>query len=153
MTRFRRNAADELRPAPYVHILEPQTLFVPTLTEIVFAAGGSVARVMKTLDVMGLATLHADYALLDLDYTEFGVADGLALFRTLAPAVRPIVLTEECDVDRLNAYCCSGAEAVLQKTMDARDMREALRKVFSADSSVWAVRGESEESDLLRQAG
>jgi DNA-binding NarL/FixJ family response regulator len=144
MTPLRRGVPPEaLQPAPYVYVLEPQTLFVPTLTEIIFAAGGGVASVTNTLDVRGLATLHADYALLDLDYTEFGVADGLALFRTFAPAVRPIVLTEERDVDRLHEYRCSGADAVLEKTMDARAMREALRAVFAVDSHVRSVRAES----------
>jgi DNA-binding NarL/FixJ family response regulator len=136
-----------MRPSPYVYVVEPQMLFVPTVNSAVFAAGGCVVRVADTLDIKEIASLRADFALLDLDYTEQGVADGLAMFRAFAGGVKPIVLTEEPDLLRLAEYRDAGAVAVLTKHMGVNDLTRALRQLFEGEPASAACRMEDRERE------
>lgn len=134
---------------PYVYVVEPQMLFVPILNRIVFAAGGSVVRVADSLDIKEIASLRVDFALLDLDYTEQGVADGLAMFRAFASRVKPVVLTEERDSVRLAEYRDAGAVAVLTKHMDPSDLSDALRELFESEPASTTIRIENHQPEIL----
>jgi DNA-binding NarL/FixJ family response regulator len=134
---------------PYVYVVEPQTIFIPTLSWVVFAAGGCIVRVDDDVDIEQLAAVRADFALLDLDYTKRGVADGLALFRSFASGVKAIVLTDERDFARLAEYRESGAAAVLTKNLSVKELRNALRMLFDANFRLESVHGETEETNLL----
>jgi DNA-binding NarL/FixJ family response regulator len=117
-----------------VYLLEPQGLFVQALTDVVAAAGGSAVRSASAIDVEEIVLLRADFALLDLDYTEIGVADGLAIFRAAAPSIKVILLTEERDLTQITRYRNAGAAAVVSKTLSAERMRDALRTVFQGSA-------------------
>jgi len=120
--------------SPSVYLFEPQALFIPELSRIVAAAGGHVVRSADLLDINEVVSLRAEYAILDLDYTHFGVLDGLAYFRAAAPGVAAIVLTEERDFNRLTRYRHAGASAVMSKAMSADEMRDALCEVFGSSA-------------------
>jgi CheY-like chemotaxis protein len=130
-----------------VYLLEPQTLFVPALTEVVAAAGGSAVRSAGAIDVEELASLRTDYALLDLDYTEVGVVDGLAIFRAVAPSIKLILLTEERDLTQITRYRNAGAAAVISKTLSAERMRDALRTVFQGSAPWTSLRADVAVAD------
>jgi DNA-binding NarL/FixJ family response regulator len=115
-----------------VYIFEPQRVFIPTLVQIVTAAGARAVAVTGTLDVEELASLEVDFGLLDLDYTEYGVADGLALFRRVACFVKPIVLTDERDLSRVARYRDGGVASVVSKEQTPRQLQESLRRIFEA---------------------
>lgn len=114
-----------------VYVLEPQALFVPELNRIVSRAGGHVMRSAQSLSLDEIASLRADYAILDLDYTEFGVLDGLAFFRGLAGGVKPILLTEERDALVLASFRDAGAVSVLSKGQTAEALQISLQNVFA----------------------
>jgi len=116
--------------SPSVYVLEPQELFTPELSRIVVAAGGRVVRSADTIDIAEIVSLRVAFALLDLDYTSQGVMDGLAYFRGAAARVKPIVLTDERDFDRLASFRAAGAVAVISKSVSADQMRRALQEIF-----------------------
>ena len=116
-----------------VFILEPQTVFLPELSRIVSAAGGRVTSVSDAFDVLEISALHADYALLDLDYALPGILDGLAYFSAAAPRVKPIVLTNQHDFRPLARYRDAGA-VVLPKALSSVELSHALRAIFVGDA-------------------
>jgi DNA-binding NtrC family response regulator len=116
-----------------VFILEPQTVFIPELSRIVAAAGGRVTTFSDVFDVLEIAALRTEYALLDLDHALPGVLDGLAYFSGAAPRVRPIVLTSQRDFRPLARYRESGA-IVLPKALSCTELAHALRAIFVGDA-------------------
>jgi hypothetical protein len=116
-----------------VFVLEPQTVFIPELSRIVAAAGGRVVACSDSFDVLEIAALRAEYALLDLDYALPGVVDGLAYFLAAAPRVRPIVLTNQRDFRPLARYREYGA-VVLQKALSCGELMFTLRAMFLDDA-------------------
>ncbi|HEX3549016.1 MAG TPA: hypothetical protein VHT53_01490 [Candidatus Elarobacter sp.] len=119
---------------PSVYVIEPQTLFVPELMHAVTGAGGRVVRFAESLDVTEVASLRVDYALLDLDYSLYSVDDGLAIFGHVAPGIRTMVLTDECDAERVRAMRRAGAWAVLPKTLSDDELLVELWEIFEADA-------------------
>ena len=113
-----------------VFVLEPQTVFIPELNRIVSAAGGRVITWSDAFDVVEIAGLQTEYALLDLDYALPGVLDGLAYFSGAAPRVRPIVLTNQRDFRPLARYREAGA-IVLPKSLASSELVHAF---FNGDA-------------------
>ncbi len=116
-----------------VFVLEPQTVFIPELSRIVGAAGGRVTMFAEGFDVIEIAALRVEYALLDLDYALPGVLDGLAYFAGAAPRVKPIVLTNQRDFRPLARYRDAGA-VVLPKALSCPELIHALRAIFQGDA-------------------
>ena len=118
-----------------VYVIEPQALFVPELTRLVAAAGGRAVRFADSLDVEEIMSLRTDFALVDLDYSDIGVLDGLAFFRGVAPEARVIVLTDETDFGLLEHFRAAGAVAVLSKSLSADEFCDALRSTFEGKAA------------------
>jgi len=116
-----------------VFVLEPQTVFIPELSRIIAAAGGRVVAASDSFNVLEIAALRAEYALLDLDYALPAVLDGLAYFLAAAPHVKPIVLTNQRDFQPLARYREYGA-VVLQKALSCGELMFALRAMFLDDA-------------------
>jgi DNA-binding NarL/FixJ family response regulator len=116
--------------SPSVYVLEPQALFIPEINRIVSCAGGHVMRSAQCVDAEEIASLRADYAILDLDYSELGVLDGLACFQALAQAVKAIVVTEEHEAERLASFRDAGATTVFSKAMTSDALQRSLRDIF-----------------------
>jgi DNA-binding NarL/FixJ family response regulator len=119
---------------PAVFIVEPQTLFVPSLMAIVAAAGGNTVRVAPEVDIGELVSLKVDFALLDLDYTAKSPLDGLAYFRGAAPSVSCILLTDDHGARHRSRYLRAGANAVLSKASDENETIRSLAELFTAGS-------------------
>lgn len=117
-----------------VFVLEPQAIFIPELSRIVTRAGGTVTRSSQFLDLEEIASLRVDYAILDLDYTMYGILDGLAFFQGLAAGVSIVLLTDERDFNRLASFHHAGAIAVLSKSMTASELQTALISIFEDDA-------------------
>jgi DNA-binding NarL/FixJ family response regulator len=135
-----------------VYVFEPQRVFIPTLVQIVTAAGARAVTVTGTLDVEELASLDVDFALLDLDYTEYGVADGLALLHRVARDVKPIVLTDERDLSRIAWYRDGGAASIVSKDQAPRQVQDSLRRIFEAGNRLASLRRETAKSTGPREA-
>jgi DNA-binding NarL/FixJ family response regulator len=118
--------------SPSLYVIEPQALFVPELTRLVAAAGGRAVRFADSLDVEEIVSLRTDFALVDLDYSDIGVLDGLAFFRGVAPDARVIVLSDETGFAVLEQFRAAGAVAVLSKTLSADEFCDALRATFQS---------------------
>jgi hypothetical protein len=116
-----------------VFVLEPQAVFLPELSRIVTAAGGRVTTFSEAFDVVEIAALREEYALLDLDYALPGILDGLAYFSGAAPRVKPIVLTSQRDFRPLARYREAGA-VVLPKALSCIELTHALRAIFIGDA-------------------
>jgi DNA-binding NarL/FixJ family response regulator len=140
--------------SPSVYMIEPQALFVPELARIVAAAGGTVVRFAEALDIEEIVSLRTDYAIVDLDYSEIGVLDGLAFFRTVATEVRVIVLTDETDFATLEQFRAAGASSVIAKSMSAGEVSDALRAMFERDSGaaprIGVIKSDDVESGVRR---
>ena len=127
---------------PTVYVVEPQALFGPELARLVGAAGGRVVGHSPLLDLDTIITASPDVVLLDLDFTDYQLADVLDALRAEAPSIRPVVLTSEHGAGRLEAYRANGAAAVVAKAASERELVHDLRVVFDG-GTVWDRRVET----------
>jgi two-component system response regulator DesR len=127
---------------PTVYIVEPQTLFGPELARLVGAAGGRVVGHSPLLDLDAIITARPDVALLDLDFTEYQLADVLDALRAEAPSIRPVVLTSERGAGRLDTCRANGAAGVVAKAASERELVRDLRVVFDG-GTIWDRRVET----------
>jgi DNA-binding NarL/FixJ family response regulator len=127
---------------PTVYVVEPQALFGPELARLVGAAGGRVVGHLPLLDLDAIITAAPDVVLLDLDYTDYRLADVLDMLRTEAPSIRPVVLTSERGAGRLDACRANGAAAVVDKAASERELVHDLRVIFDG-GTVWDRRVEA----------
>ncbi|HWT05346.1 MAG TPA: hypothetical protein VN224_06275 [Xanthomonadales bacterium] len=126
---------------PSVYVVEPQALFGPELARLVGAAGGRVVGHSQVLDLDAIITASPDVVLLDLDFTDYRLADVLDALRAEAPSIRPVVLTSERGPGRLDACRANGAAAVVAKAASERELVHDLRVVFDG-GAIWDRRVE-----------
>jgi DNA-binding NarL/FixJ family response regulator len=127
---------------PTVYVVEPQALFGPELARLVDAAGGRVLEHSPVLDLDAIISASPNVVLLDLDYTNYHLADVLDVLRAEAPSIRPVVLTAEREAGRLDACRENGAAAVVSKAASERELVHDLRVVFDG-GAIWDRRVEA----------
>jgi two-component system response regulator DesR len=126
---------------PTVYVVEPQALFGPELARLVAAAGGRVVGHAAVLDLDAIITASPNVALLDLDYTDYELAEVLEVLRAEAPSIRTVVLTAQRGAGWLDRIRASGAAAVIAKAASERELVHDLRIVFDG-GTIWDRRVE-----------
>ncbi len=110
--------------------MEPQSLFVPYLSDVLAGAELRVVRVAPTLDVEDIRASHPEALFVDTDFLDVDPADAVSAMREALPRAFICAYTdgEGARADRLRF---AGANCVLSKRSGAREITSALRMALS----------------------
>jgi len=102
------------------YVVEPQSLFVPYLSDVL--AG-------PTLDVDDMRASHPEALFVDTDFLDVDPADAVSAMREALPRAFICAYTDGEGADRLRF---AGANCVVSKRSGAREITSALRTALSA---------------------
>ena len=110
--------------------MEPQSLFVPYLSDVLAGAELRVVRVASTVDVEDIRASHPEALFVDTDFLDVDPADAVSAVREALPRAFICAYTdgEGVRADRLRF---AGANCVLSKRSGAREITSALRTALS----------------------
>jgi DNA-binding NarL/FixJ family response regulator len=111
-----------------VHLIEAQHLFVPTLVEVLEEARLTVNHVGAALDPRRLLDDDPDIIFLDADFLEEPL-EGVRLAHVLVPKARICVYASATNPVRKRAFASAGADLVLEKTADRRQIVRELQAI------------------------
>lgn len=106
--------------------MEPQSLFVPFLSDVLARAELRVVRVAPTLDVDDIRATGPEALFLDTDFLDIDAADAVSAMRAVLPLAFICAYTdgEGAPADRLRF---AGANCVVSKRSGATEIAHALR--------------------------
>ncbi|MDE2482337.1 MAG: hypothetical protein KGN02_09130 [bacterium] len=110
------------------HLIEPQHLFVPALVDVFAEAGLFVSYVGAVLDPRRLLDDQPDLVFVDTDFVAEPL-DVVRLARVLAPGTQVYVYASAPSDAVLRAFSVAGADRVLEKSSDRREIVQGLREV------------------------
>ncbi len=107
--------------------MEPQSLFVPYLSDVLAGADMRVVRVAPTLDVDDIRASHPEALFVDTDFLDVDPADAVSAMREALPRAFICAYTEGegARADRLKF---AGANCVLSKRSGPSEVADALRR-------------------------
>jgi DNA-binding NarL/FixJ family response regulator len=111
-----------------VHLIEAQHLFVPTLVEVLEEARFVVSYTGAGLDPRRLLDDDPDIVFLDADFLEEPL-EGVRLAHVLVPKARICVYASVPNPVRKRAFVSAGADLVLEKTADRRQIVRELQAI------------------------
>lgn len=111
-----------------VHLIEPQHLFVPALIEVFSEAGLFVDFVGAELDPRRLLDDQPDLIFLDTDFLHEPL-EGIRLAHVLVPKAQIYVYSSAATDAISRAFHSAGADLVLDKSADRREIVLGLREV------------------------
>jgi DNA-binding NarL/FixJ family response regulator len=111
------------------YVVEPQSLFVPYLSDVLAGAELRVVRVAPTLDVEDMRASHPEALFVDTDFLDVDPADAVSAMREALPRAFICAYTDGEGAERLRF---AGANCVLSKRSGAREITSALRTALSA---------------------
>ena len=108
------------------YVVEPQSLFVPYLSDVLARAEMRVVRVAPTLDVDDIRANHPEALFVDTDFLDVDPADAVSAMREALPRAFICAYTDGhgAGADRLTF---AGANCVLSKRSGDREITDALR--------------------------
>lgn len=104
------------------YVVEPQSLFVPYLSDVLGRSGMRVVRVAERLDVDDILRSRPEALFLDADYLDVDAVDAVSAMRAALPRTFICAYTESTP-QRLRG---AGADCVLCKRSDADAITAAL---------------------------
>jgi DNA-binding NarL/FixJ family response regulator len=109
------------------YVVEPQSLFVPYLSDVLARAEMRVVRVAPTLDVDDIRAARPEALFVDTDFLDVDPADAVSAMRAALPRAFICAYTdgEGARADRLRF---AGANVVLSKRYGDTEITDALRK-------------------------
>ena len=116
------------------YVVEPQSLFVPFLSDVLAGAELRVVRVAPTLDVDDIRASRPEALFVDTDFLDGDPADAVSAMRAVLPRAFICAYTdgEGARADRLRF---AGANCVIPKRFGAGEVAAALRSALSAPVS------------------
>jgi DNA-binding NarL/FixJ family response regulator len=111
------------------YVVEPQSLFVPYLSDVLAKAELRVVRVAETLDVEDIRASRPEALFVDTDFLDVDPADAVSAVREALPRAFICAYTDGDGADRLRY---AGADCVVSKRSGAREITSALRTALSA---------------------
>lgn len=111
-----------------VHLIEPQHLFVPALIEVFSEAGLFVDHVGAEIDPRRLLDDQPDLVFMDTDFISEPL-EAVRLSHVLVPKAQVFVYTTAATDAITRAFKAAGADVVLEKTADRREIVLGLREV------------------------
>jgi DNA-binding NarL/FixJ family response regulator len=108
------------------YVVEPQSLFVPYLSDVLAGAELRVVRVAPNLDVDDIRATRPDALFVDTDFLDVDPADAVSAMRAALPRAFICAYTngEGQRADRLRF---AGANCVLSKRSGPREIADVLR--------------------------
>ncbi len=108
------------------YVVEPQSLFVPYLSDVLARADMRVVRVAPTLDVDDIRATSPDALFVDTDFLDVDAVDAVSAMRQVLPRAFICAYTEGegARADRLRF---AGANCVISKRSGAHEVTQALR--------------------------
>ncbi len=113
-----------------VHVIEPQELFVSSLTEVFHDLGLAVDRFSGEPNFRQLLEDPPDLIFIDVDFTAQEPLKFITLLRTLLPKALIAVYTSMRSAEWAKACHFSGANAVLTKAADRDEIVRGLRQMI-----------------------
>ncbi len=113
-----------------VHVIEPQELFVSSLTEVFRDLGLGVDRFSGEANFRQLLEEPPDLIFIDVDFSSQEPLKFITLLRTLLPKVLIAVYTSMRSSEWAKACHFSGANAVLTKAADREEIVAGLRQMI-----------------------
>lgn len=113
-----------------VHVIEPQELFVNSLTEVFRDLGLSVDSFSGEANFRQLIELPPDLLFIDVDFSSQEPLKFITLLRTLLPKALIAVYTSMRSAEWAKACHFSGANAVLTKAADGQEIVAGLREML-----------------------
>jgi len=109
------------------YLIEPQTVFVSYLTDVLTHAGLQVVATKDDVDPRDIAVYDPAVVFVDVDFFERGAANAVCRIRQSTRTATVIVLTENDDPTFEAACYISGASSVLLKRSGADQLIAAAR--------------------------
>jgi DNA-binding NarL/FixJ family response regulator len=109
-----------------VHLIEPQDIFVPALVDVFAEAGLHVDAVGAAIDPRRLLDDQPDLIFFDTDFLEKPLED-VRLAHMLVPKAMIFVYASAKTDAMVRAFTSAGANVVLQKSADRRQIVQGLR--------------------------
>ena len=113
-----------------VHVIEPQELFVSSLTEVFRDLGLGVDRFSGEPNFRQLLEEPPDLIFVDVDFSAQEPLKFITLLRTLLPKTLIAVYTSMRSAEWAKACHFSGANAVLTKAADRGEIVAGLRQMI-----------------------
>lgn len=113
-----------------VHVIEPQELFVNSLTEVFKDLGLSVDSFSGEANFRKLIEDPPDLLFIDVDFSSQEPLKFITLLRTLLPKALIAVYTSMRSAEWAKACHFSGANAVLTKAADRDEIVRGLRTMI-----------------------
>lgn len=105
------------------YVVEPQSLFVPYLSDVLARTGMRVVRVSQRFDVDDILRTRPEALFLDADYLDVDAADAVSALRAALPQALICAYSDAITGRRLRG---AGADCVLSKRSDADTIAAGL---------------------------
>lgn len=113
-----------------VHVIEPQELFISSLTEVFRDLGLAVDRFSGEPNFRQLLEEPPDLMFIDVDFSAQEPLKFITLLRTLLPKALIAVYTSMRSAEWAKACHFSGANAVLTKAADHAEIVHGLQQMI-----------------------
>lgn len=113
-----------------VHVIEPQELFVTSLTEVFEDLGLAVEHFAGEANFRTLLEEQPDLIFVDIDFTQQEPLKLMTLLRTLLPKALIAIYTSKRSAEWAKACHFSGANAVLTKAAERGEIVAGLRQMI-----------------------
>lgn len=121
---------EQQRTQVRVHVIEPQELFVSSLTEVFSDLGLGVDRFSGEPNFRQLLEEPPDLIFIDVDFSAQEPLKFITLLRTLLPKALIAVYTSMRSAEWAKACHFSGANAVLTKAADRGEIVRGLQQMI-----------------------
>lgn len=112
------------------YVVEPQSLFVPYLSDVLERAELKVVRVSPTLDVEDIRATSPQALFVDTDFLDIDPADAVTAMRAALPRAFICAYTDG-EGPRADRLKFAGANCVIPKRYGAREVQQALRSALA----------------------
>ena len=139
------------------YVVEPQSLFVPFLSDVLAGAQMRVVRFATTLDIEDIRSTGPQALFIDTDFLEMDAADAVRATRAALPLALICAYSDE-EAAPAEHLRFAGANCVLSKRLNPRQFKESLRsaqrEITRPGSHLETVSGEfNTGGDVLRGRG
>jgi DNA-binding NarL/FixJ family response regulator len=109
------------------YIVEPQSLFVPYLSDVLEEAEMRVVRVAPTLDVDDIRATRPEALFVDTDFLDVDPADAVSAMREALPKAFICAYTDGQNGARADRLRFAGANCVVSKQSGPGEVTDVLR--------------------------
>ncbi|HEY8313039.1 MAG TPA: hypothetical protein VIG51_02595 [Candidatus Baltobacteraceae bacterium] len=113
-----------------VHLIEPQAIFVPMLSELFQELGLEVTMVTPGAEYQSLVDGQPRVLFIDADFMEQETVNLITLVRNLAPDSLIAIYTRADNAGKAAAYRAAGANAIVSKSSDREEIIAGLHQML-----------------------